>query len=1545
MVFRYILIVFALLISTWAISQKAGQVIREETRDPKSAAPRACTNDAGTIDMGTFIGQSNRHDIQDTIFLCWQDRFFIDHNKDFDLGGDPDPSTAPGIGYAWYDGVPTRTGPDLNAIEADPEAYMPAGELVVYVDELDGDALFENAYYTGFTTFNEYISGGNITEKYFAPITFDRRVGSRALYEGSPAGECVNARVDQAFHVVYLNPIEISNVQTQFMGVPNRVQLTLTGGMSEFDASEYTQVEIQLKNKPSVTATIQGSGFSHGSILDFTVPEYGLYEIIVRDEITCEKTIELNIQENTIPVFVLDTLTGQPGDIVCVTWSVKDFEGIQFIFGGLKFDPTVVQFSSFTGLNFHQVEIGTVIGPDQISIQWIPLNDLMYTLPDGEQLAEICFEIVGDPGDCTPLYFHNMDAVFTDDFGGGDCTPNQETGLICVDPPVGLFVQKSVCGSRDNVDEGTITFQVFGGTPPYDFVLETSGGALVIAGTLTGGEGKVTLYDIPAGFNYRLIVTDDTGTTFIEDVDIITIDEPLTVDFINVKPPTCFGDSDGQVAIQVSGSAVINPGDYSVEWSTNDYAVNNLIQLSNGTYCVTVTEDFTGCQTEACINLEVEPLNLQLSILDTAFCADSGGGRVLATVNGGTPETTGYNYLWASGSGNLSAEGFSSEFTDLSPGMVYIEMYDTYRYCKLIDSIEMPYLYDLEVNTWEQDPLCYNEKTGQLGIKATLGNYAGGNYNFFPIPPFVPKPQNFVKIGTDSLFVDSLGQGFYRIEITELNTGCSTVQQFLLSNPSELQSSILTDDLGCQPNQMGSAQITVRGGNDPYVISSSSGLPDANVAFATGWHLYDDLDEGTYYITITDSVGCAIQDTFEINGTDELLSIDSLVYQSFECIPNPKTDITAFASSTGVGIFYLWKNESGAVIDVDRILNNIGPGKYYLEVSDSNGCEAVDSVELFEPDLFSLDILISEPECAGANGGDPGYICVNPIGGTPGFSFQWTDGTPPDQPCLENLAEGSYTLLVTDVNNCRVDTVITLGGPSEINVDILDVAGISCNDGQTFDGSVTLTASGGNNPASSYSFELSSGTSGFGQVHVANDLEGGQNWALVSFNTLSGNVCYADTVYFDVTVPAVLELDFGQLFIQDVSCFGDCDGIAIVGATGGNGLFYRYDWIETGQIGAAASDLCADTYHIRITDANGCEAMDSITVNQPDSLAVAIDPANTNGINCFGQNTGQIQIVHQGGNIGSPFTYAWENTDADGPFASGLAPGYYSVTVTDAKGCFGTAEITLDEQEPVLATVPAPDPILCFGDQTCITVETASGGAGPDYRFSVNGGPLFDLGECVAVFASEQAYQIEVFDKDGCAYTTTVQIDQPAEIQVFLDGPVEVGLGESAILNAQITSDNPIQLIEWSPLGPLDVCRGQNCQQLEVHPDSDETYLVEVTDIYGCTGSTEVDVRVNTRRNVYLPNAFSPNGDAYNEKFQIFTGNGVSRINYFRVFDRWGELVYNETNLTPNPAGVGNWDGTFRGKKLSPGVFVYMVEVEFIDDRTIIYRGSVTLLR
>jgi len=141
------------------------------------------------------------------------------------------------------------------------------------------------------------------------------------------------------------------------------------------------------------------------------------------------------------------------------------------------------------------------------------------------------------------------------------------------------------------------------------------------------------------------------------------------------------------------------------------------------------------------------------------------------------------------------------------------------------------------------------------------------------------------------------------------------------------------------------------------------------------------------------------------------------------------------------------------------------------------------------------------------------------------------------------------------------------------------------------------------------------------------------------------------------------------------------------------------------------------------------------------------------------------------------------------------------------------------------------------------------------------------------------------------------------------------------------------------------ICIDPDCQRIQIFPESDGTFSVMAVDQDGCVASAEIIVRIDDERKVYFPNTFTPNSDGVNDRFQLFTGFGVEEILVFQVFDRWGNKMYEATGLEPNPGGVGDWDGSFNGQVLDPGVYVYRAEITFIDGRTIPYSGSVTLMK
>jgi len=188
-------------------------------------------------------------------------------------------------------------------------------------------------------------------------------------------------------------------------------------------------------------------------------------------------------------------------------------------------------------------------------------------------------------------------------------------------------------------------------------------------------------------------------------------------------------------------------------------------------------------------------------------------------------------------------------------------------------------------------------------------------------------------------------------------------------------------------------------------------------------------------------------------------------------------------------------------------------------------------------------------------------------------------------------------------------------------------------------------------------------------------------------------------------------------------------------------------------------------------------------------------------------------------------------------------------------------------------------------------------------------------------------------------------LQQPSEVQAVIDAPglaadpPSIELGDSLRLDL-LTNVAPADVasIVWSPT----LC--PECMSVSLRPNFTDTYSVMVTNQNGCSASAELTVLVDRRPAVFIPNAFSPNNDGFNDRLLVFAGKQVSYVRSFQIFDRWGEVVYEVYQFPPNDPAYG-WDGNHRGQLLQAAVFVYVAEVETIDGEVHLLKGDVTLVR
>jgi gliding motility-associated-like protein len=344
----------------------------------------------------------------------------------------------------------------------------------------------------------------------------------------------------------------------------------------------------------------------------------------------------------------------------------------------------------------------------------------------------------------------------------------------------------------------------------------------------------------------------------------------------------------------------------------------------------------------------------------------------------------------------------------------------------------------------------------------------------------------------------------------------------------------------------------------------------------------------------------------------------------------------------------------------------------------------------------------------------------------------------------------------------------------------------------------------------------------------------------------------------------------------------------------------------------------------------------TVQVEALDLIVVSISSIGGYDIVCANGNTGAAVVAPTNGI--APFTYLWSNGQTT-DIASSLTAGNYDVTVTDANGCSGVSSIILTEPTLVEFDVVGVAPPCLDVVEGQIILENITGGIGSNYTYSFDGGPFLDVTNDTTFFdfVTVGEHTIFILDEVGCGFEQTIMVPEPIELTLELGDNQTIQLGESfeIIPQTNFVASN----ILWSENTACDTCFTQI-----VAPVNEVTYTLELFDENGCFITDEITILVEKNRNVFIPNAFSPDDNGFNDIFYINAGEDVEEVKNFRIFNRWGEVVFENENFQPNDP-IEGWDGFFNGEKLNPSVLVFFAEIEFKDGEVKVYKGDVTLKR
>ncbi len=1225
--------------------------------------------------------------------------------------------------------------------------------------------------------------------------------------------------------------------------------------------------------------------------------------------------------------FTFNCLDGQPGDTICVPVTVTNFNNIVIAQFEIIWNSDVLDYIGISNPGTPSINVNAdfnLSGPN--ALKFIPLGFPINgeSLPDGTTLFEVCFRIIGFPGSTSSVgispYF---DFEVADNVG---VVPSDSVSCtMTVSNAVNLVGFVTSCGPAIIGDNGAIDLTIYGGTSPYTVTWIETGSGTPGGPVMIPAEGGNTLLNVPAG-NYDVLITDAAGGVVMYNIDV----DPLELSIVTrLKDPTCYKFSNGTMWIKPLGGSA----PYSYIWKSlsnpllagsgfirNAGDSSLVTSLPDGMYSVLVKDD-KGCQTEVTIQLIDKPFIFTVNNQHDAMCNGSADGLIDLSISGATPDIDGNYKIIISQVPHFEITSNQVTIGLKNPGTYSITVSDQVSQCDTVFTFTIGVTNIIAANIIPTDAKCAGSNDGSVSMHGTTNGVPGVGCYTYSIYKHGVLVTNQVCVGGNFIY-SPLTPGSYMV-IAEEGPCKSDSIPFSIGEPLPIIVSFSGSKLdNCLPTGSGSAWFQITNGTGPFILNAGMGMQDGDTL--------KKLNSGNYMLTVTDVNGCTAKIPFVVHDYDDNEKAD--VSFQIDGTPCEGGTVTVLyqggAIPPGAGV--LWSNDSTAqtipIIGTDTLSVHVLLGAPIF-------CILTDTVILNCTNKLRLDITVLQPLCdSGAEGGPyTGTVIVDTANAVAPVTWIWSFPDTTTTGIYSGLSPGKYYVTVTDAADSVAIDSFEIIAPNAIHLSFGTADSTSC--AFTCDGGVMITPQDGD-PAMDYQLYWTAGTpqadtNFFFQVQ---NLCAG--WT--EFSVSQDGVCfYKDSI--DIPAPPPISIDLTAE--TDATCHGDSNGSLEVMASGGTSG-YTFQW-ENGPASPVFNGIGADTYTVTVTDSHNCIQLDSFEVHEPDTLIAQIDLSGTHNLSCGSSNDGIIIIDVSGGNAGG-YTFLW-NPDVSSIYqAVNLAAGHYLITVTDPKGCSDTTSYNLTSPPPIVVTWPDVAPPKCFGDETVLQIDEVSGGSG-NYTFNINGGQLLNIGDPVLIPSG--IYIVSVFDDRGCSTDTTYIIMEPNPILVSIgpDNPI-INLGDSLFISGQVDqSDNPIDMTLWTSVEPVSC---PTCEGTWVFNFTPTIYTWTVTDVNGCQGSASVTVDVDLNRDVYMPNVFSPNNDGRNEDFRIYSGPGVELINYLNIYDRWGNLVHSETNLLPSPTGAGDWDGTFKGESLDPGVYVYVTKITFIDNHTsLVYRGDITLIK
>ena len=995
----------------------------------------------------------------------------------------------------------------------------------------------------------------------------------------------------------------------------------------------------------------------------------------------------------------------------------------------------------------------------------------------------------------------------------------------------------------------------------YTWTVKTVPAGAIITGPTITTVPSITINwtGVPVG-QYQVCVTGNntcgTSTQTCRDVYVKKPDVSAYAD------PVCSG---GILNLYASGGVSYSwTGPNSFISNTQNPVIYNATSANSGTYTVSVT-DANGCiaTTTVAVSITAPPTTFSGIPSSTSACGALDGSIDL------TVSPTPVSYQWSTGE-------TTEDIAGLGAGNYIVDVYYTAT-CFVSKEFSVNDGSSHTVALTSTPCSCIGGSDGTATATVT-----GGTANFTYTWSDTNNSTTTTSSRTNT--ITGLPAGDYDVTVTDNGGICTAVGNVTVTEPSapvQVLNSVVTN-VNCFGNSTGSIVQTVSGGNPAYTYSWKKN----SVSYGGNTKDLSSLTAGVYEVTITDSKGCTpLIKTYTVTQPSAALNASATT-----------TDVSCFSGSNGTvnltvtggtsPYTFAWTKSGGGFSASTQDLTGLSAATYNVTITDAKSCPtATVSATIGQPAVISVtNIAQTTIAC---NGGTA-TVTITATGGTSPYSYTF-DGVTNTTGIFTHIAGTALAYSVTDSRSCTPATgIFTVNQPTLLTASISAQTNVSCNAGTN--GTAIAQGTGG---TSGYTYSWN--TLPVQNTQTATGLAAGTYIVTVT----DAGLCTAQS-FVTITQPDAMNVTG---FPTNVSCNSGNDGAINVVVAGGTSP-YTYDWADIGTPGSFTdpedrSGLSAATYTVIVKDANGCQVTKSFLVTQPNALtASAVATSST----CNGANNGSINLTVGGGT--APFTYAWSNS-ASTEDISGLAPGTFTVTVTDALNCTQTASATVSEPDVLTLSGVVKD--NCSSQSNGQITLTTTGGTST-YQYSQDGG-AYQSGNVFSGLAAG-TYAVTVKDANNCTasanFTLAVMTASltPYTVSCIYFGTSDYGVIGDGEIYTTITNGTAPFTFAWTASDHGVIPAGQSTNQ-NITGLTWGTYQVVVSDGNGCTYTVSTTLAAPTCQ----PPVANP--DFYTSCAASVTGSVATNDgtgNY-----TLGDLTFLPMSTLTADQGTIVWDPSYNG--------------------------------